>query len=71
MFSKIHNKCLESDLCREVSVRKHPVCLPDQQESDTQFILGLTVGAAIIAVYILCTSLADIMAGVIQQPTLF
>ncbi len=71
MFNKIHDKCLESHLCRGAGAREHRVCPPDQKESDTQFILGLAVGAAIIAVYILCTSLADIVAGVIQQPTLF
>lgn len=71
MFKNFHDKCLESDPCRGANAHKHRVCPPDQQESDTQFILGLAVGAAIIAVYILCTSLADAVAGVIQQPTLF
>lgn len=71
MFRNIHDKCLESDLCKEANAREHRVCPPDQQESDTQFILGLAVGAAIIAVYILYTSLADIVAGIIRQPTLF
>ncbi len=71
MFSKIHDKCLGSDPCTETNAREHPICPSDQQESDTQFILGLAVGAAIIAIYILCASLADVVAGVIQQPTLF
>ncbi len=71
MFNKFHEKPLESDLCRETNANNQDPCPPDQQESDTQFVLGLAVGAAIIAVYILCTSLTDVVASIIRQPTLF
>ncbi len=71
MFSEIHDKCRKLNPNREINPRGHYPCPPDQQEADTQFVLGLAVGVAITAVYVLCTSLTDVVTGIIQQPTLF